>query len=206
LPGRPAQWCQEPLRDEVSAEEDQRDGGELLGAFSQPFADPPPECQPELTGQQGLDGDGDYHWCDREPRQAKAESDGQLIEADADPKGKQRHPASASEPPGFLLAVAVPGRQHVDPQDDHGCTGQVVGDAADRTRKPCASGKADQRHPSLEHNEDQRHPEPLPDPDHSGRPERGGDGERVHPQRENESQQPEHDIDSLTRRSHSRIG
>jgi hypothetical protein len=85
------------------------------------------------------------------------------------------------------------------PRGDDGRGGQVVGDAADRTGDSPARGEADQRHPGLEDDEDQRYPEPRADRGQPGRPEGGGDGERVHAQREDEGQQPrQHDADLLT--------
>src|SRR5215469_15028423 len=72
--------------DEVSAERDERDGGDLLSTLPEPLAYDGTKGQPKLAGDQRLHPDGHddrHHW---QPHQAQAEADGELVHADADPK------------------------------------------------------------------------------------------------------------------------
>jgi hypothetical protein len=56
-----------------------------------------------------------------------AETDNQLIQADAEPEGHKRNPGRADQLPG-LVVIVVTGEQHPTADPDHGRTGDVVRD------------------------------------------------------------------------------
>jgi hypothetical protein len=71
------------------------------------FADPGTDGQAELCGQEGLEGDSHDDRGDGQVGEADGESDGQFVQADADPEPDERQPAAAAEAAGFLVLVLV---------------------------------------------------------------------------------------------------
>src|SRR5260221_8871346 len=187
-PGRVS--AEGPVGNEVAAEQDQRDAGQLLGALAEMPADQRAEGQPELAGDQGQHADGDDHGHGRQAGQAEAEADGQLIQADAHSQRDHAQTARCGHPACRLLVI-VAADQHPDPDPDYRRGGHIVGRAADQPRQAAAGGKPDQRHSCLEGDEDQRDAQPGGEARGAGSAERGGHGERVQAQREDESQQPQ---------------
>ena len=71
---------------QVGTEQDQGNARKPFGAFAPAFTDPGADRKAELSGHEGLQGDGRDHGYDRQPGQADAEPDGQLVLADTDPE------------------------------------------------------------------------------------------------------------------------
>nr|WP_246116051.1 hypothetical protein [Trebonia kvetii] len=163
--------------DQVDSEQDQGDAGESFGALTPAFGDLRPECQAELRGDECLQGDGDDHRDHRQTGQADAEPDGQLVEADADPKPDKGQPAAGGDAGRLVFLPLFVGEQHPATDADHGSGGDIVGDLADAVGQRGAKAKADQRHAALEGHEDQRDPQPLPGRGNRCGADSGGDGE-----------------------------
>jgi hypothetical protein len=68
---------------EVGAEQNQGDPGDMFRALAPTLPDPGADRQAELSGNEGLEGDSHDNRDDGQVTKADAESDGQLIEADA---------------------------------------------------------------------------------------------------------------------------
>jgi hypothetical protein len=82
------------LADEVAAEQDQGDSGDLLGPLAPALADLGTDGQAELSRQEGLQSDGHNDGGDGQVSQADSESDGQLVQADAEPNCDERRPGA----------------------------------------------------------------------------------------------------------------
>src|SRR5262249_25005844 len=138
------------LGEEERPEQDQGDSGGLFRALAPAPADLGAERQPEPRGPEGLEADRDYHGGDRHAREADAESDGELVQADADPERDERQPVAAGDAARPLLLVLAARQQQPRADADHGDGGQVIGDVPDTARQRAAQRQADERHPALE--------------------------------------------------------
>jgi hypothetical protein len=83
----------------------------ICSALAPALTDLGPERQAELRGHEGLGGDGRDHNRNRQADQADAETDGQLVQADADPERDQGQAVTGGQAAGPVL-LFLAARQH----------------------------------------------------------------------------------------------
>jgi hypothetical protein len=103
----------EPSDDQDGAKPDQREGGDLLGSFTQALADMGAKMKPELGSEERLDGDGRDDRHNWQAGQAKAEAAETAKESN--PRGSTNASSLSIPPrlvPGYVLISAdSPGLQ-----------------------------------------------------------------------------------------------
>src|SRR5260221_13619418 len=95
------------LGDEIAAEQDQGDTGDLLRTLAKALADKRAESEPDLARHERQDANRENDRHDRQPGQAKAESDGELVQTDADAQGHYREAVCARDAVSCLLVVVA---------------------------------------------------------------------------------------------------
>src|SRR5437867_10869887 len=188
---RASDICQaQPQQEESDC--DQGHAGDLLRALTHGLANPSAEPQPELGGGKGLDRDPDDGDSDRQRQQAGAQADRQLVDADAQAEVDDRQPAGVGEEAEpALLAVFVlarPEQQKAGERQEQDPA--VARPGADQPSDQPPGQQPQDRHPGLEGGKDKRDPEPVL-PLEPGDAQRGGQGEGVEGEREEEAGQDE---------------
>src|SRR5271165_3627772 len=177
--------------DEVAAERDKRDAGDLLRVLAQAIADDRAECKPELARHERKYGDGNDDRDDRQPDQSQAEPDSEFVHADAEPERDDGKATNAGDA-ACSVFILITAHQRPDPDGDHRGRGQVIRGRSDDARQAVASREPDERHAGLEYHEYRRDAHAHAPAGRRGGPDRGSDREGVEAEREHEGQQLQH--------------
>jgi len=129
----------------------------LLGSLPHCFADPLAETQPDLARDEGLDGDPDHRYGDREAQQTRAQADRQLVGADADPKVDDGQAAGAgqqAQPLGVVVLIS-PGPEEDEAGQEQEQDARVPRVRAQHAADEAAEGDAGDRRARLERGENE---------------------------------------------------
>src|ERR1700674_1668276 len=109
-------WASE-LRDlqyeQKKSDQDQGHAGDPLSPLPNLLAKPGAEPQPDLRRHEGLDADPQHRQEDRQPEQARAQPDRQLVDADAEAEVEDGQAASVSQEaqPATFVTLLLTGAQ-----------------------------------------------------------------------------------------------